>query len=313
MIDLHVHTSMSDGTYSPREVVRLAVQKGLCAIAITDHDTVAGVLPAYREGLVAGIEIVPGVEISTEWPGAIMHILGYFVDPAHVGLSKELGELRADRRQRIVKIVEKLRSCNVFISVEDISRKAVGGAPGRPHVAEVMMRQGYVETIQEAFDRYLRKGRPAYIEKRKLAPDRALKIIRQAGGLCVLAHPYSLNENNPKALEDILSQLMSYGLQGLEVYYPSHTPQQVELYLGLAKRLNLAVTGGTDFHGSAKPDIVLGPMPGHSQIPCSILAELKERHAIGTPGHPPVSQQTRNDTQREPQESQRDPGVQGYD
>jgi hypothetical protein len=176
-----------------------------------------------------------------------------------------------------------------------------------------MMRQGYVTTIQEAFDRYLRKGKPAYIEKKKLAPARALEIILQAGGLCVLAHPYSLNENDPTALEDILSQLMSCGLQGLEVYYPSHTPQQIQLYLGLAKRLNLAVTGGTDFHGSTKPDIVLGKMPGHSRIPYGILDQLKERHAIATRMHRSLSQQTQDDTRRKPLKGQREPGVQGCD
>lgn len=279
MIDLHVHTSMSDGTFSPAAVVELADQKGLSAIAITDHDTVAGVAPACWEGRKRGVEIVPGVEISSEWPSGIMHILGYFVDPDHEGLSDELSELRSGRMERIPKIVERLRGCGVFISVDEVKNEALGGAPGRPHIAQIMRRRGYVATIQEAFDRFLRRGRPAYIEKKKIAPSRALKIIHQAGGLAVLAHPYSLNESDPDRFEEIVSELISFGLDGLEAYCPRHTPDQVALYVSLGRKLNLSITAGTDFHGATKPDIALGAIPPYSPIPYEILARLKERHA----------------------------------
>lgn len=282
MIDLHVHTSMSDGTYSPAEVVEMARKKGLRAIAITDHDTVAGVEPARRAAVDSGVEIVPGVEMSTEWPRGIMHILGYFIDVEHAPLLEALEYLRAGRMDRIPRIVEKLRDCDVVISADEVQREAVGGAPGRPHVAEIMVRQGYVRTIQEAFDRYLRKGAPAFVDKRKTSPRRAIRLIVEAGGLAVLAHPYSLESDADAELEGILQELMEYGLRGIEAYYPRHTEPQARRYLNLAKKLNLAITGGTDFHGATKPEIELGRIPGHNPLPYSILDNLRNAHSLGT-------------------------------
>lgn len=278
MIDLHVHTSMSDGTYSPEAVVRLAREKGLRGIAITDHDTVAGVLPARRAGSELGVEVIPGVEMSTEWPSGIMHILGYFIDVENEILLEALSFLRSGRMERVPRIVEKLRACNVLISANEVRREALGGAPGRPHVAEIMVREGYVRTIQEAFDRYLRKGAPAYVEKRKMSPDRAIRLIAEAGGLPVLAHPYSLDSLAGRDLEATVEELITYGLAGIEVYYPRHTEPQVSTYLSLAQKLQLVVTGGTDFHGATKPEIEIGSMPGHKPLTYGILDDLKEAH-----------------------------------
>lgn len=278
MIDLHVHTSMSDGTCSPETVVRMALERKLRAIAITDHDTVAGIKPAFNAGSELGVEVIPAVEMSTEWPHGIMHILGYFIDVENETLLNALSILRSGRMERVPRIVGKLRACNVLISTEAVRREALGGAPGRPHVAEIMVREGYVRTIQEAFDRFLKKGAPAYVEKQKMSPDRAIRLIREAGGIAVLAHPYSLDSSTDSELEVILEKLVTYGLNGIEAYYPRHTQSQVKSYLRLAKKLHLVVTGGTDFHGATKPEIELGVMPGNATLPYSIIDELKEAH-----------------------------------
>ena len=277
MIDLHVHTSMSDGTLSPVSLVRLAAAKGIRAIAVTDHDTVAGVCPAQAEGELLGVEVIAGVEISTQWVTGILHILGLFIDPYDRLMLNSLDYLRRCRLERIPKILDRLSDCNVLISSNEVNRQAVGGVPGRPHVAEIMVQKGYVKTIQEAFDRYLKKGAPAYVEKVKLPPIEAVKLITRVGGLAVLAHPYSLNENEPECLEKILRDLISYGLQGIETYYPRHTPQQTKAYLDLARKLDLLVSGGTDFHGSNKPEVQLGIIPGRDPIPYSLLDHLKTR------------------------------------
>jgi len=280
MIDLHVHTSMSDGTCPPERVVKMAREKGLRAIAITDHDTVDGVPRARQAGMELGVEIIPGVEMSTEWPSGIMHILGYFIDIRNERLLQALHYLRSGRMERVPKIVEKLRACNVVISADEVRREAVGGAPGRPHIAEIMVREGYVRTIQEAFDRYLRKGAPAYVEKQKMSPQRAIEIILEADGAPVLAHPYSLNLHTESDMESVLTELISYGLAGVEVYYPRHTTPQIASYHGLAKKFHLAVTGGTDFHGANKPDIELGAMPGMGPLSYRMVEELKRTHRL---------------------------------
>lgn len=282
MIDLHVHTNMSDGTLSPEEVVQLAAQRGLRAIAITDHDTVAGVRRAQKKGAEIGIEVVSGVEISTEWPRGILHMLGYFVNAEDTALLTALDSLKKDRQERIVKIVSRLNDRSVPVTVDEVDEEAVGGVPGRPHVANLILRKGHVASLQEAFDRYLGKGSPAYVEKKKLTPVEALQLIINAGGVPVLAHPYSLEQPDAKELEEILLRLMINGLKGIEVYYPKHTPEQTEVFVHLAEKLNLAVTGGTDFHGANKPDVEMGTFPDGKTLPCSILDELKKKRIIGS-------------------------------
>jgi hypothetical protein len=277
VIDLHVHTSMSDGTFTPEEVVRIAADRGLSAIAITDHDTVAGVLRGKRKGAELGIEVVSGVEISTEWPEGILHMLGYFVSVEDRDLLQALDSLKQNRQERIFKIVSKLNDHNVSVTVDEVDQEAVGGVPGRPHVAKVIVRKGHVETLQEAFDRYLGKGAPAYVEKKKLSPVEAIQLITNAGGIPVLAHPYSLDEHDPRGLEQIVRELMTSGLKGIEVYYPKHTPDQTELFLRLAEKLGLAVTGGTDFHGANTPEVRIGTLPGGKTLSYSILEELKKK------------------------------------
>jgi len=280
MIDLHVHTNMSDGTFSPEEVVHLALRKRLQAIAITDHDTVGGVIRGQAEGRRLGLEVIAGVEISTQWTGGILHILGYFIHPERSELLQALDSLTRDRQRRVVEIVARLKEQAVSLTAEEVGHEAVGGVPGRPHVASVMVRKGHVGTVQEAFDRYLGKGAPAYVPKRKLPPEKALHLIARAGGIAVMAHPYSLNEADPERLEEIVRQLMSHGLAGMEVYCPRLTPGQTAEFLALARKLDLAVTGGTDFHGRIKPDLELGVFPDGHTVPYWLLESLRERHAV---------------------------------
>jgi predicted metal-dependent phosphoesterase TrpH len=277
MIDLHVHTNRSDGTVSPKEIVRMASRKGLRAIAITDHDTVMGVSQAQQEGSIAGVQIVAGVEISAECTEGILHLLGYFLDIHHEDLNSGLEHLRKGRLDRIPRIVSKLLDQDVVISEEEIRREASGGVPGRPHVANILLQKGQVRNLQEAFDRYLKKGAPAYVEKVKLAPADAIEMIISAGGVPVIAHPYSLKKDHPDALEEFVKNLVDLGLKGIEAYYPRHTAEQTSTYLELARKLNLVATGGTDFHGSNKPSVKLGVIPGRGPLPYSILEELARR------------------------------------
>ncbi len=277
MIDLHVHTNASDGTKAPAEVVRLAAAKGLRAIAITDHDTVEGVAEAVAEGKAVGVEVVPGVEISADFRRGILHILGYFVRTDDPALLESLGRLKQGREERTPKILSKLQRLSVDISVEEVNREAGCGVTGRPHIAKVLARKHYVSSMQEAFDRYLRRGAAAYVEKLKLPPEDALQLIIQAGGLPVVAHPHTLLNDGLAGLEEIIKDLIPLGLQGIEAFYPAHTADQTSRFLNLAKKYDLAITGGTDYHGSNKPDVELGVIPGQPPPPYELLERLKQR------------------------------------
>jgi 3',5'-nucleoside bisphosphate phosphatase len=277
MIDLHVHTKASDGTLSPEEVVRHAASKGLKAIAITDHDTLDGLPRAQFEGARHGIEVISGIEISAHWDNGILHILGYYVDLEHAGLKKSLDFLQNGRHERIPKIILKLAAHKIHISPAEVEFEVSGGVPGRPHVANVMVKKGYVKNVQEAFDLYLKRGAPAYVDKAKLSPTEAMRVIADAAKLCVLAHPYSLDIESPEQFERIIKTFMPYGLRGIEAYYPKHTSSQTEFFLNMASKLNLAVTGGTDFHGSNKPEIEIGTWPEIGALPYSILLDLKKK------------------------------------
>jgi len=288
MIDLHVHTTNSDGTLTSVEVVSLAAAKGLQAIAITDHDTVAGVGKAQETGMQVGLEVVSGVEISVQCDRGILHILGYFVRPDHAELIEVLDTLRQGREERTPKIVTKLRGLKLAVSLQEVNEEAANGVPGRPHIARVLKRKNYVRTLQEAFDRYLKRGAAAYVPKRKLQPDEALRIIKAAGGIPVMAHPYSLPGKGAGSLETAIKRLIPLGLRGIEAYYPKHTPEQTELFLELGRKYGLLITGGTDFHGANKPGIELGVIPGNSPLPYSLLESLKDargcREDVGEAG-----------------------------
>lgn len=264
---------------SPEELVRYACSIGMRAVAITDHDTLDGIEPARNEAhdLKLDFEVVPGVEISADYDTGILHILGFFVQSDHSDLQKSLNFLRVERRSRISKILSKLLAQNVFIREEEVKKVAAGGVPGRPHLANIMFRKGYVKTIQEAFDRYLRKGACAYVPKVKLPAYKAIQLILDAGGIPVMAHPYSLNQDDPDRFEEILLSLQNKGLKGIEAYYPKHSRDQTRMYVRLASKFDMVITGGTDYHGGNKPGVELGVFPDRPPLPYSLLEDMKKR------------------------------------
>ncbi|NCO43288.1 MAG: PHP domain-containing protein [Armatimonadetes bacterium] len=242
-IDLHVHTTASDGTWSPTELVRAAAAKGVSVIAVTDHDTLDGVAEATAAGLLHGVEVLPGVEITTEVGPREFHLLGYFVRPEDEALQEQLATLKNARFERGREIVRLLNQLGVAISFEEVVREAQGGAVGRPHVARALFDRGLVSRSQEAFDRWLGKGRPAYVERYKLSPTEAIELLLRSRAIPVLAHP-GLSGQDAQ-----IEPLARAGLRGLEVYHTEHSPAMVAHYRALAERLGLLQTGGSDSHG----------------------------------------------------------------
>ncbi|MDP2993022.1 MAG: PHP domain-containing protein [Deltaproteobacteria bacterium] len=276
LIDLHCHTTASDGSLPPAELVCRARESGLKAVAITDHDTVEGVGEALAEGERLNFEVIPGIEISAEIPSGSMHILGYFIDHTSAELLAALRKLQDSRETRNQRIIEKLHSLHIEVSYEELLRVAGGGQVGRPHIAELLVQKGFVPGSQEAFDIYLKKGRPAYVEKFRLTPSEAIKLITRAGGMAVLAHPGSLNKS-PEKVEKVAGELKAAGLKGLEVFYTEHAPEQTRGYQRIANKHHLIPTGGTDYHGDYKPGIKLGRGRGSLRIPYELLADMKKK------------------------------------
>jgi predicted metal-dependent phosphoesterase TrpH len=274
-VDLHLHTTASDGVMTPSEIVRYAKSKGLQAIAITDHDTIEGLEEGLSEGKKIGFEVIPGIEISAEHSPGSMHLLGYFFDIHHPLLRERLAHLQRARAERNPKIVEKLNRIGVKVSYEEVVRVSGGGQVGRPHFAQVLLNKGYVRSFQEAFDRFLKKGAQAYVEKFRFRATEALHFVREAGGVVVLAHPKTLGLNGYSEMERLLLQLAKDGLKGLEVYYPEHSPLEVSQYKALAKRCGLVITGGTDFHGLEGDELDIGVGRGEMRLPYSMVLELE--------------------------------------
>lgn len=277
-VDLHVHTTASDGTLSPREVVQRAKEGGLKAIAITDHDTVQGIAEAVCEGIRQGIEVVPGVELSVDWSRGTFHILGYYIDPEDLKLRETLAIVQKAREERNCKMLDRLKQLGFELMMEEVTAFSKDGQICRPHFALAMVKRGYVASVEEAFEKYLKKGGPAYVEKFKLKPREAVRVILEAGGLPVLAHPYTL-EVGEEELKAIVEELKAVGLQGIEVYYPDHTPEQVALYRRIAEEFDLSPTGGTDFHGPTVKGVEIGKGKGDLVLPYELLEGLKRRRS----------------------------------
>jgi len=273
-VDLHLHTTASDGVRSPSEIVNYAKTKGLQAIAITDHDTIEGLTEAVAEGQRIGFEVIPGIEISAEHSPGSMHLLGYFLDIHHPLLNERLQYLQKARAERNPKIVDNLNRLGVKISYDEVIRASGGGQVGRPHFAQVLLEKGYVRTFQEAFDRFLKKGAPAYVDKVRFTSAEAIHFIREAGGVAVVAHPNTLGVNGSKALEVLLLQLIREGLQGIEVYYPEHSLSETAQYKFTAEKHGLVITGGTDYHGIEGNDLEIGVGRGDMKLPYSIIENL---------------------------------------
>ena len=273
-IDLHVHSNASDGSYAPAEVVRQAKEGGLAAMALTDHDTVDGLPEAVAAGQRLGVEVIPGVEISAQFPGGTMHIVGLLIEYHDGLLDRRLAVLKQARIDRNPQIIKKLNDLGIAITMARVEEISGGGQVGRPHIARALMEAGYVSSIQEAFDKYLAYQRPGYVSKFRFPPNEALAMIREAKGIPVLAHPFTLNLA-AVSLKNLIIELKAQGLAGLEVFYSEHTPEQEALYLKLARELDLLVTGGSDYHGQNKPEITLGSMASQKNLTYDLVEALK--------------------------------------
>lgn len=270
--DLHAHTTASDGSLTPSELVRAARRAGLTVLAITDHDTTAGVVEAVQAGAEARVRVVPGVELSAEGPPGKCHLLGLGIDPDHAGLCETLARLSDARRTRNERMAERLQSLGIPLTLDEVVAIAPPGANiGRPHFARALIRKGVVSTATEAFDRFLGEGTLAYLPKAVLAPESSIRLIHDAGGRAFLAHPGLLRLTSDESLRDRLVALQALGLDGVEVFYPKHTPELVAQLQDLARDLGLLVTGGSDFHGDAKPEIHLGSVVDGRGVPLELL------------------------------------------
>jgi len=272
-IDLHVHTTASDGTLTPSQAVHLAKKRQLKAIAITDHDTVDGVKEALEQGKRLSIEVIPGVEISANAKTGSLHLLGYFVETERGILKEKLERLKQARSERNPRIADRLNDLGVHITYEEVVRASGGGQVGRPHFAQVLVNRGYVRSISEAFDRYLAQGAPAYVGKFRFEVKEAMDIVLEAGGVPVLAHPFTMN-CAPDELETRVTELVQDGLKGIEVFYPDHTGEQTVQYQRLADKLGLVKTGGSDFHGALIEKAELGIIGKGISLPYATVKEL---------------------------------------
>jgi len=250
-IDLHAHTTASDGVSTPAELVELALEQGLSLLAITDHDSTDGVPAALIRAAGTSLEVWPGIEISTDVPQAEVHMLGYFVDVTKPDFQETLGKLRDSRILRAQRMVEKLNALGMSLTYERVRQLAGTGAVGRPHVAQAMVEKGYVQNSRDAFNLYLGRNGPAYVERFKLTPSEALQLIRSAGGMPVLAHPTYITpgEGSGFDLTTFVRELVEVGLVGIECYYGDYPPETVESLCEIARQFDLIPTGGSDFHG----------------------------------------------------------------
>ena len=254
-VDLHIHSNASDGRYSPAEIVRTAATAGLKVIALTDHDTIDGLVPAIEAAKeFPSLTLIPGVELSTDIPSGEVHVLGYFIEYSDQELKASLERMRNSRANRADKMVAKLKELGCNIELERVKEIAGNGALGRAHIAQALLEKGYIGSFKDAFTKYIGHGCPAYVGREKLTPAEAVKLVLKANGLPVLAHPFTAL--NP---EEVIKELKTVGLVGMEVYYAGYLPTEVNSLLGLAQKYDLIPTGGTDYHGiDATSDITIG-------------------------------------------------------
>lgn len=265
--DLHIHTNKSDSTFSPEEVVLNAVRCGLSAIGITDHDSVEAIPLVERYAKQHNIEVIPGIELSADADGEEVHILGYYIDFKKDWFLEKLEFLRDTRTRRAQQIIGKLNELAINITIEDVLSISGEGAVGRMHIARALLEKKYILSIPEAFQKYIGKGKYAYVKKYRITPKEAIDMIGKLGGISVLAHPQIMNQ------DDLIPQMVKQGLGGIEVYHSDHTPEGTARYLELAKRYNLAITGGSDCHGMGKGKVLMGTV----KVPYELVEELKNR------------------------------------
>ena len=277
-VDLHSHTTASDGTLSPAELVRAAVKRGVRVLAITDHDSTDGLAAARAEAAQhPPLIIVPGLEINCDVPGAEVHVLGYYVDDAAGWFQDFLREQRAERVARVHRIAERLAELGMPIDPADVFALVREGSAGRPHVAQVMVQRGYVKSVREAFDRWLHTNGPANVPRRRLTPEDAVAIIRRAGGVPVFAHPGLAGR------DELIPDMIAAGLMGIETYYAEHSATQTAHYKELCRAYGLVATGGSDYHGERSGRT--NPL-GHPPVPMSVFEELQQAAERATTARP---------------------------
>jgi len=267
-VDLHLHTTASDGSLTPEQVVEHAARLNLKTIAISDHDTVNGIDEALTVGKKLGVEVIPAVELSSKYDSRDMHVLGYFIDHKSDGLYHSLKSLRKARVERAQKIVECMQKHGIDITFDEVVESAGKAAVGRPHIARILLAKSYVSTIGDAFRNYLKRGAPCFLEKFVYPIEEAISIIHKAGGTAVFAHP------GLAGLDDHIPEFIEMGLDGIEAYHSEHTPETVERYVRLAAEYGLAVSGGSDCHG---PVSTHGLRLGTTYVPDEVVTALKQR------------------------------------
>ena len=263
-VDLHTHTYFSDGTLSPEAVVALATQRGLAALSITDHDSLESLEPA-RKAVGPSLDLVPGIELSSMHEGLDLHILGYYLDPSHEGLSRRLDRFREDRRQRAMAMIELLSGMGVELDPAEVVLLAGPGVIGRPHIARAMLKGGHVSSMDDAFRNYLGRGGKAFVPRTNFKAEEAIEVVHAAGGVSALAHP------GPLLPDRVIEDLVEVGLRGIEVWHPQHNSATVRRYRALAQRLGLVETGGSDFHGAHR-----GPDLGGVRVPLRAWHRLRD-------------------------------------
>jgi predicted metal-dependent phosphoesterase TrpH len=256
--DLHAHSNTSDGSFSPTELVEYASKNDIKTLALTDHDTINGIDEAVKAGEKFGVTVIAGVEISIDFNPGTMHICGYNIDIENKNLNEKLGIVQHARKNRNSVIVDKLNSAGVDITLDEIKKVAGPDQVGRPHFARVMMEKGYVTTVQEAFNKYLAKGSPCYVDRVRLSINDAVEMIKGAGGKAVLAHPIQLKLESVEAYKSKFAELKGLGIEGVEAFSSYHNEEENRKFKAMADELGLIVTGGSDFHGKTKPDVKLG-------------------------------------------------------
>ncbi len=266
-VDLHIHSTASDGRFTPAEIVRKSVESGLTIIALADHDTVNGIAPAQAAAeAFPWLRVIPCVEVSTDVPEGEVHILGYFIDYTAPELTATLERMRSSRRERARGMITKLGGLGIHIEWQRVQEIAGSGSIGRPHIAQAMLEKGYIASVKEAFTKYISRGGPAYVERRKTTPQEVVELILRANGLPVLAHPLFIND--PEAM---VVELKAAGLVGIEAYYDSYTADEINGLVSLAKKYSLIATGGSDYHGL---DTNTETMIGGVDVPMEAVEQL---------------------------------------
>lgn len=278
-IDLHCHSSFSDGTMTPAELVAMARHEKLGGLALTDHDTIAGLPELFTEAKKIGLVTLSGVELSANHGDIPIHILGYGFDLEEATLKESLNHLQQTRKRRNEKIIANLLELGIAVTYNEMQVLAGHGVMGRPHFGQLLINRGKVRNMQEAFDIYLRKGRPAYASREKLPVPEALEIIHKAKGLAVLAHPGIIPLDRPKSMA-LISEFLAMGLDGIEIYYPAHSTGLRKKLLSLCAQEDLVITGGSDYHGDTRPGTRLGTMQKKQRVPLEVLLQLQQRLSL---------------------------------